>query len=68
MNKKLTEVLTKHLTILAYLLGSGVIAFLLSFYVLKDEKLTILLAPMLNYLAFILKKELEGSGVRAALK
>jgi len=68
MNKKLTEVLTKHLTILAYLLGSGVTAFLLSFYVLKDEKLTILLAPALNYLAFILKKELEGNGVRAALK
>ena len=68
MNKKLTEVLTKHLTILAYLLGSGVIAFLLSFYVLKDEKLTILLAPMLNYLAFTLKKELEGNGIRQALK
>jgi len=67
MKVTLSEVLQKHLKIVAYLLGSGATAFALSYYVLKDEKLTVLLAPVLNYIAWAIEKELANEGVRKAL-
>ena len=55
-----SEVNKKHLRIVSYLAISWVISLALV-YVTKNEYL-VGLAPLLNYLAFAIEKELKGEG------
>lgn len=68
MTKKLTisEVNKKHLRIIGYLIGSWVVALGLS-YLTSNEKL-VGLAPVLNYLVFVIEKELKNEGYISTLK
>lgn len=62
----LSEVNKKNLRILAYLVGSWIVALALS-YVLNNEKL-VGLAPALNFVVYLIEKELKGEGYKVALK
>jgi hypothetical protein len=64
----LSDVLKKHLTIIVYLLVSGVLGWLLAVYVVNNEALAIVFAPAINYVLYSLKKELDNEGIREALK
>lgn len=64
----LSEVAKKHLTILVYLLVSGVLGWVLAAYVVNNPTLTAIFAPAINYILFAIKKELDGEGIRAAIK
>ena len=63
-----SDVFKKDLQLVAYLLSSGVLGYLLATYVAKDPALTVIFAPAVNYILFRLAKEIEGSGYREALK
>lgn len=64
----LPEVLKKHLTIVLYLLVSGVLGWVLAVYIVSNEALAIVFAPAINYVIYVLKKELDKEGVVQALK
>lgn len=64
----LSDVAKKHLRIIGYLLVSGVAGWVLAKYVAKDEELSIVLAPAINYVIYAVKKELDREGVLTVLK
>jgi len=66
--KKLTisDVNKKHLRVIAYLLGSWGLALCLV-YVMEDPRL-VGLAPVLNFVAVLIQKELSKEGYFAAKK
>jgi hypothetical protein len=61
----ISDVNKKHLKIIAYLLGSWGLAYLLSLC-LKDPRY-VGLAPALNYVAWVIETELKNEGYRKAL-
>lgn len=63
-----SEVTKKQLKIIAYLTLSGGIGYVLATYVAKDPALTAIFAPALNFLAYVLEKELKNEGFVRALK
>jgi len=63
---KISDVNKKHLKVIAYLVGSWVISLGL-FYIVGDPRL-IGLAPVLNFIAVLLQKELAGEGYIKARK
>jgi len=65
-NLTLSEVNKKHIRIICYLIGSWAIA-LGMVYLTKNENL-VGLAPVLNYLAFVIEKELKDEGYMKVLK
>jgi hypothetical protein len=64
----ISDVLKKHLTIVVYLLLSGVLGYLLADYVAKDVVLTAVFAPVINYILYAVKKELDKEGIIQAIK
>lgn len=68
MKKKITisEVNKKHLRIVCFLAISSALAYLLSAISNKPE--AIYLAPVINYLIYAVKNELDGTGYREVLK
>jgi hypothetical protein len=63
----LSDVAKKHLKILAYLLISGVLGWVLAGLASKPE-LVAVFAPAVNYALFALEKELRGQGYVEALR
>ncbi len=63
-SKKITinEVTRKHIKVVSYLLASGTLGYILARFVARDEVLTLVFAPAINYLLYILKQELDGEG------
>jgi sulfur transfer protein SufE len=61
-----SEVTQKHARIIAYLSGSWLVALGLA-YILNEPRLAGL-APILNYVAFAIKKELNKEGYIEALR
>lgn len=62
----LSEMNMKHLRIVGYLIGSWAIA-LGMVYLTKNENL-VGLAPVLNYLGYVIEKELKNEGYIKILK
>ena len=62
----LSEVNKKNLKIFCYLVGSWAVALALS-YISGNEKL-VGLAPALNFVVYLLEKEVKGEGYVKALK
>lgn len=62
----LSEVAWKDVRIVAYLVGSGLLGYLLSRIADKPE-LTVVLAPAINYVLYRIEKELTGEGYVKAL-
>ncbi len=63
-----SEVNKKQLRILAYLVGSGIVGYVLATYIAKDPMLTAVFAPALNYVAYWIGEELKNEGYIRALK
>ena len=68
--KKLTlsDVNKKQLRILAYLVGSGLLGYVLATYIAKDEMLTMVFAPALNWLAYTIGEELKKEGYAQVIR
>ena len=64
----LSDVLKKYLKVAGYLLISGGLAFISAKYIAKDEALTVIFAPIINFVLLILKTEIDKEGVLKALK
>lgn len=64
----LSDVHKKTLKILAYLLGSGLLGWVLATYVAKDPALSTIFAPAINFALYELEKELKGEGYIKALQ
>lgn len=64
----LSDVFRKHLTIVSYLLVSGLLGYVLAVYVVSNEALAVVFAPAINYLIYVIKKELDKEGVVQAIK
>lgn len=62
----LSDVLKKHLKIIAYLAISAALAYVLSLVVDKPE--AVYFAPVINYVIYALEKELKNEGVVKAVK
>jgi len=63
---KISKANKKHLKIIAYLVGTWILALGLA-YSVKDMRL-VGLAPVFNYIGFILEKELSGEGYSRSVK
>lgn len=63
----LSDVLKKHLTIVAYLLISGVLGYVLAALAQRPE-LVAVFAPAINYVIYAIKKELDQEGVVKAIE
>jgi len=64
---KLSDVAKKHLKIIGYLVASGGLGVLVAYLTDKPE-LVVVFAPAINYVIYIIEKELKNEGIRAALK
>jgi hypothetical protein len=63
---QLSDVARKHIRILGYLVASSVLAYILSVVTGRPE--SIYAAPVINYLLYAVKRELDKEGVVAAIK
>lgn len=68
--KKITlnQVAKKDIKIVAYLLVSGVLGYLLATYIVNNPMLAVLLAPAINYVLYRLVEELKKEGYIRALQ
>lgn len=64
----LSDVNQKRVKIVSYLLFSGVLGYLFANYVAKDVALTGIFAPMINFMLYSLKEELDNEGYVRALQ
>ena len=65
---QLSDVFKKYLKVVGFLLASGVLGFLLSSYVLKDENLTLIFAPAINFIIYVISLELKNEGIGKVLE
>ena len=65
---KMSDVANDQLQIVVFLSVSGGLGYVLSTYVLKDPFLTAVVAPAINYILYVIKRELDKKGVIQALK
>jgi hypothetical protein len=63
----LSDVVKKYLKVCIYLLISGVLGFVLATYVAKDEALTVIFTPVINFILLIIKTEIDKEGILKAL-
>ena len=68
--KKLTldEVNKKYLKIIAYLTLSNLLGYLVATYVTGNPALTMVFGPTINFVAWIVEKELKNEGYKKALR
>jgi hypothetical protein len=64
----LSTVFKKDLKLVAYLLASGILGWVLAVYVAKDQALVVIFAPTINYILVRLTKEIENEGYVKALE
>lgn len=63
-----SEVAQKHLKIVSYLTISGGLGYVLSKYIVGDVALTAIFGGAINYVIWVIEKELKNEGVLEALK
>jgi uncharacterized membrane protein YjjB (DUF3815 family) len=64
----LSEVTQKRLRVLAYLVASGVLGYVLATYVAKDPVLTTVFAPAINFILVTIIEELKKEGYAEAIR
>jgi hypothetical protein len=64
----LSDVNKKYLKIVAYLVVSGVLGYVLAAYIAKDPNLTGIFAPAINFVIYIIKNELGKEGYTEVIK
>lgn len=64
----LSDVFKKYLKVGVYLLISGVLGYVSAVYIAKDENLTIIFTPVINFILLILKTETDKEGIVKALE
>lgn len=67
-NITISDVNKDHLRIVTFLVVSGGLGYVLATYIAKDPILTAVFAPAINYILWIIKKEIEGNGYIEAIK
>lgn len=67
-NITLNDVYKKHCKILAFLIISGGLGYVLATYVAHDPMLTAVFAPAINYILYSLENELDKTGFVKALQ
>ena len=65
--KALDKVSRKHLKVVGYLVASGGLGYALSLIIQKPE-LAIVFAPAINYILYVIEKELKHEGYFEAFK
>ena len=65
---QLSDVAQNNAKIVSYLLVSGGLGYLLAEYIMKNPALTAIFAPAINYVIWLIEKELKGEGVIQAIK
>lgn len=63
---QISDVTKKHLRIIGYLVVSAILAYVLSVIVNRPE--AVYLAPVINYIIYAIKRELDKEGYIQALK
>lgn len=66
-NIKISDVFKKYLKVAIYLLVSGILGFIGAKYIAKDESLTVIFTPVINFILLILKTEIDKEGVLKAI-
>ena len=65
---QLNDAFKKYLRIVAYLLISGVLGWILAAYVAQNDALVAVFAPAINFTIYTIKTELEKDGIVEALR
>jgi len=60
---QLSDVYKRYLKIIVFLLASGILGYVSATYVANKEVLTIVFAPVINFVLFIIYSELKKEGV-----
>ena len=60
---QLSDYAKSQMRIISYLLFSGGLGYVLATYIADDPMLTAIFAPAINYLAYLLEKEIKKEGV-----
>jgi hypothetical protein len=63
----LSDVVKKYIKVGVYLLISGILGYVSAVYIAKDQNLTVVFAPVINFVLMILKTEIDKEGVIKAL-
>jgi hypothetical protein len=64
----ISDVNKKYLRIMAYLIGSGVLGYVLATYVANNPALTAIFAPAINFAIYTIANELKKEGYIETLK
>jgi len=64
----ISDVNKKYLRIVAYLIGSGGLGYVLATYVANDPALTAIFAPAINFVIYTIANELKKEGYIETLK
>ena len=65
---ELSEVNRKYLKIIIYLTFSNALGYAFATYILNDPMLTVIFGPTINFIAWIVEKELKKEGYNEALR
>jgi hypothetical protein len=65
---KLNEVAKSQARIVSYLLVSGGLGYVFARYVANDPALTAIFAPAINYILYLIEKEVKREGFIDAIK
>ena len=65
---KVSDVNKKYLRIIAYLIGSGFLGYVLATYVANNVALTAIFAPAINFVIYIIANELKKEGYLETLR
>jgi len=60
---QLSDYAKSQIRIISYLLFSGGLGYVLATYVVDNPMLTAIFAPVINYITYIIEKELKNEGV-----
>ena len=60
---ELSEYAKSQIRIISYLVFSGGLGYLLATYVADNPALTAIFAPAINYITYVIEKELKNEGV-----
>lgn len=64
----LPDVLKKYGKVCLYLLISGILGYVSAVYIAKDANLTVVFAPVINFILLVLKTEMDKEGVIKAIE
>lgn len=63
----LPDVLKKYGKVCLYLLVSGILGYVSAVYIAKDANLTVIFAPVINFIILVLKTEIDKEGILKAM-